>query len=232
MNVAHFIPMINAQQLGAIHVLAKKAGMDDDTYRDFLERETGHRSAKDLTMALGRHVIDKLKAIVEPDDTAKAKGAVAGLATPLGGKLRALWIAGYNLGIVQDRSDRAMLAYVERQTGVSHTRFFTDPRQGTQAVEGLKGWLARAGVAWPSEKDDEDAVASRRAVVDAQWFKLVQLRAVTPFGLEPFAMKVSGCAHWSALQGHHYDAVSSALGRKLRAVQGAPGRHERAEDVA
>src|SRR5437868_5094602 len=139
------VPMINAQQLGAIHVLKKKAAMDDDTYRDFLHRETGARSAKNLTMAQGGLVIEKLRAVTDVSSDPKAKGAVAGLSTPLGGKLRALWIAGYNLGIVQDRSDRAMLAFVERQTGVSHTRFFTDPRQGTQAVEGLKGWLARVG---------------------------------------------------------------------------------------
>jgi len=231
------------EQLAAIHVLAKRAGMDEDTRRDFMERETGQRSAKDMSIAQAGRVIEKLKEIAQPSsDAAKAKGAVAGLDTPFGRKLRALWIAGYNLGLVRDRSDRAMLAFVERQTGVSHTRFFTDPHQGTQAVEGLKAWLARNGVAWPTEKDDSDALASRHAIIDAQWLKLVGADAETAFvsadplgGLLPFAAKAAGKVgvfNWSTFSPRDLDQVQAALGRKLRAALAPRRRHHDNAEVA
>jgi Protein of unknown function (DUF1018) len=212
----------NAGQLAAIHTLAKKAGMDDDTYRAFLEREAGVRSAKLLTMADARKIIDKLKA------STGQGGAVAGLDTPLGGKLRALWIAGYNLGIVRDRTDRAMLSFLERQTGVSHVRFFTDPAQGTAAVEGLKGWLAReGGVHWMK---GDDPLAGRRSVCMAQWQRLVDLNAVDANGFFDYAHKVSRTVYTVAFTAKHYDTVSAALGRKLRAAMSQ--QRGRGEDAA
>ncbi|HAU77430.1 MAG TPA: GemA protein, partial [Agrobacterium sp.] len=33
-------------------------------------------------------------------------------------KMQSLWIAAYNLGIVEDREDRALEAFVKRQTGL------------------------------------------------------------------------------------------------------------------
>lgn len=232
---------VTGGQLASIHVLAAKARMDDATYRDFLEGLTGHRSAKQLSAAQAGQVIDKLKEITG-QGPALPKGAVSGLDTPLGAKLRALWIAGYNLGLVRDRSDRAMLVFVERQTGVSHTRFFTEPRQGSAAVEGLKGWLARNGVSWPSDKDDADAVASRRAIIDAQWLKLVAHDPTLAFsssdpmgGLLPFAAKVAGkigcfALTWAAFSTRDLDQVQAAIGRKLRAQ--LAGRRRSADQAA
>jgi hypothetical protein len=228
-------------QLAAIHSLAKRAGMDEETRRDFMERETGHRSAKDMSIAAAGRVIEKLKEVTGQGASLQ-RGAVAGLGTPLGGKLRALWIAGYNLGLVRDRSDRAMLSFVERQTGVSHTRFFTEPQQGTAAVEGLKGWLARNGVAWPTEKDDSDALASRRAIIDAQWLKLVSRDGKLAFvstdplgGLLPFAAKAAGkigAFNWSTFSPRDLDQVQAALGRKLRAAMSGRSRRDHAEVAA
>jgi len=208
--------MANAGQISAIHVLAKKAGMDDDTYRDFLEQHGGVRSAKLLTMAGARRAIDKLK------ESAGQGGAVAGLDSPIGGKLRALWIAGYNLGIVRDHTDRAMLSFLERQTGVSHPRFFTDPAQGSAAVEALKSWLARdAGVVWL--KDDKgNPLAGRRSVAIAQWQRLIALKAVEENGFFDFAHRITRTPYTVPFNAHHYDAISAALGRKLRAALARP----------
>lgn len=213
------------EQLAAIHVLKTQAGLDDDTYRDFLERETGSRSAKLIAVSAAGKVIEKLRDLA--GDGPKAAGAVAGLDTPLGRKLRALWIAGHNLGLVRDRTDRAMLSFLERQTGVSHTRFLTDPCQGTQAVEGLKAWLARdAGVAWPADKHGADALESRRAVLDAQWARLVELGAVTADGFFAFATRVTRKSHLAVLDAHDLDEVQAALGRKLRTQAAAVRRSE------
>ena len=210
--------MATREQLGAIHALKAKAGFDDDTYRDFLARETGVRSAKLLSASAAGRVIDELKRVTGQGVT--PKGAVAGLDTPIGRKLRALWIAGYNLALVRDRTDRAMLAFVERQTGVSHTRFFTDPAQGNQAIEGLKAWLAReGGVGWFTEEAEDAGILSRRAVINAQWATLAKWgEPKVGATLLAFAQRITAKLRWEDLEPRDYDAVSAALGRKLRAA--------------
>ncbi len=100
---------ITTGTLATIHTLKGKAGLDDETYRDLLEREAGVRSAKDLNMTAAGRVIDRLRAAA---GDAGPNGAVAGLDSPVGRKLRALWIAGYDLGVVRDRTDRAMLSFL------------------------------------------------------------------------------------------------------------------------
>ncbi|WP_316191281.1 MULTISPECIES: regulatory protein GemA [unclassified Bradyrhizobium] len=214
--------LATTSMISTIHVLKGKAALDDDTYRDFLARETGKRSAKELTVREAGRVIDQLRAAAgEPGPV----GAVSGLDGAIGSKLRALWIAGFNLGIVRDRSDRAMLAYLQRQTGVSHIRFLQMAGSGAAAIEGLKSWLTRAGgVEWPINGDD--VIAAKRAVLDAQWRKLIEIGAVKPVGLavdpmldlEAYATRVARCNRWETLRSEDYDQVAKSLGHKLRAA--------------
>lgn len=216
---------VTTSMIATIHTLKSRVGMDDDTYRDFLARETGKRSAKALTAREAGHVIEKLR---DATGGAAASGAVAGLDSPIGGKLRALWIAGYDLGVVRDRTDRAMLSFMQRQTGVSHTRFLRGGRDGTSAIEGLKAWLAReAGVVWPDGVTDVMfGAASKRAVLNAQWARLIALGAVKKIGgaVDPmndllgYAARITWLHEWQAMEGRHYDDVQKALGRKLRAA--------------
>jgi len=216
--------MSTGAQRGLIHALAAKAGMDEDTRRAFMQRETGVTSTTAMTTRQAAAVIDKLKPL------AGRSGAIPGLDSAPARKLRALWIAGYDLGLVRDRSDRAMLAFLERQTGVSHPRFLNEPGQATAAIEGLKSWLARAGkVTWPEAKADIAEV--KRAVLEAQWFRLVEIGAVKPFiverplsDLSSYADRVVGKRGWCFYQDEDYDSVQRALGRKLRrelALRGA-----------
>ncbi len=51
----------SARQIGLIHILAGKAGLDEDTRRDLMARETGQRSAKALTDAQAEKVIQALR---------------------------------------------------------------------------------------------------------------------------------------------------------------------------
>jgi hypothetical protein len=209
--------------IAAIHTLRPHAGLaDDDTYRDFLQRATGKRSAKELSAAEAPRVIERLRELA--GGGVAAKGAVAGLDGPMGSKLRALWISGYNLGIIRDRSDKAMLSFLQKQTGVSHVRFLQEPGAGSAAVEGLKSWLGRsAKIEWPA--NSEDVIGSKRAVLDAQWRRLIELDAVEHRGgtattamdsLEHYACAVARQNRWEGFQSHHYDEVQKALGNKLR----------------
>lgn len=212
------------RQIGAIRTLAAKAGMDEDTYRDFLDREAKVRSARQLSLAAAGHVIDKLKDMVGAP--ALAKGAVAGLNSPVARKLQALWIAGWNLGLIRDRTDRAMLAFLERQTGVSHTRFLSHPSDATSAIEALKDWLARAGgVVWPNDRRDDggDVLAHKWAVLFAQWAKFTgqDLSDLRKEEIASFAFKIIG-KDWRGFDSRDLDQVQAALGRKLRAAMERP----------
>lgn len=50
------------QELGLIHAGKKALALDDDTYRDLLEKLTGQRSAADLNWQQRKAVIDHLRA--------------------------------------------------------------------------------------------------------------------------------------------------------------------------
>ncbi|GLK74712.1 regulatory protein GemA [Ancylobacter dichloromethanicus] len=141
------------QQIGAIHAAKSRAGLDDDSYRDMLRRETGQPSSKGLNAGEASRVLDYLRALPgRPDMPLKAcsKGRKAiRIDGTYAGKLRALWITGYNLGVVEDRSDKALLAFCERQTGIAHPNWWRDAAPAQAAIEGLKAWIGReAGVDW------------------------------------------------------------------------------------
>lgn len=128
--------------LAAIHVAKKQLGLDDETYRAVLVRVTGKASAGAMNEAERRNVVEELR-------RQGFKPAKKGLEGPFAGKLQALWIAAYNLGIVRDRHDAAMLAFVKRQSSIDHTRFLQDAADARKAIEALKGWMTReAGVDW------------------------------------------------------------------------------------
>lgn len=224
-------PITNGMK-ATIHTLKARAGLDDETYRDLLFRETGHRSSTDLTALEASRVIDRLRE--SAGETAPAGGAVAGLDNPIGGKLRALWIAGFDLGIIAVRNDRAMLVFLERVAGVSHVRFLREPGEASKAIEGLKKWLARtANVQWPLKSDTGDLViASKRAVLEAQWRQLIAIGEVKPKpavdvmrDLEAYACAITRLNRWEAFAGEHYDEVQKSLGRKLRGAMGRRANH-------
>jgi len=235
--------LATTSMISTIHVLKAKAKFDDDTYRDFLARRAnGKRSAKELTTSEAGRVIEDLRSVA---GEAEIRGAVVGLDSAIGGKLRALWIAGYNLGIVRERTDRAMLAFLQRQTGVSHVRFLKDAQAASSAIEGLKSWLERAGgVEWPSGRGLDDltegdrVIASKRAILNAQWKKLIEIGAVKAVGqavdpmedLQFYAGKiVRQNRPWETMSTRDYDEVQKALGNKLR---GALARLDQAGESA
>ncbi len=138
----------------AIYGLRKELGLDDDTARDLYHREVGVRSLRDMTPGQQVRVMQALQRQVRT-----ARSAPKGLVGPYAGKLQALWISGWNLGIVRDRTDAALLSFVERQSGISHTRFLRDAKDARKAIEGLKSWLAReALIEWSDHADPIDAV--------------------------------------------------------------------------
>jgi hypothetical protein len=200
---------IRKRLLAKVHVLKSQQRLDDEDYRDMLHRVTGKRSAALCSQEDLVKVIERLK----PQHT-------AGIG-PYHAKVMALWITAYNLGIANNPSDTAMLAFVTRQTGIEAIRWLRDPADANRAIESLKGWIARAGaVDWTAYPDNP-----RRAVVEAQWRRLCGLGAVWSVrpgenhadALMNYIAKVTGCTAMQWMSEENWDAAIKALGSKLRA---------------
>lgn len=132
--------------LAAIHVAKKQLGLDEDTYRAALVNITGKASTRDMTEA------ERNKVVAAFRDRGFKPGS-NGTRKPLEGryakKLQALWIAGWNLGVFRNRDDKALIAFVKRQTKLSHVQFLHDEADARKAIEAIKAWLTReAKVNW------------------------------------------------------------------------------------
>jgi phage gp16-like protein len=163
--------------LAKLHIAKKQLGLDDDTWRDLLERETGKRSSKDMSDGERGRVLDVLK---NHGFKPASKGSRKGIEGKYAPKLQALWIAGYNLGLIRNRDDAALLAFVKRQTGIDHTRFLRYAEDGARAIEALKAWLERdGGVAWSKDRFLPDwTQANGYRIARAQHAKLIKCEAL------------------------------------------------------
>ncbi len=123
--------------LAKIHVAKKQMGLDDDTYRDLLERATGQRSAAGLTDRQLVGVLDALKASGWQAPVRKPTSSKPPVA-----KVLALWADMCAQGIPRDKSDAALTAFVKRMAGVDRPEWLT-PAQASKVIEGLKAWRAR-----------------------------------------------------------------------------------------
>ncbi|MBL8575106.1 MAG: regulatory protein GemA [Hyphomicrobiaceae bacterium] len=212
----------SAAQRGLIHALSKQAGLGEGERRELLRTIAGVSSTTELSGGGAAAVIDRLKELSSWQSP--TKGAIR-LDGPYAGKIRATWITGHQLGMVRDRTDAAMLAFVLRQTGISHTRWLRDADAARKVVEALKGWIERES-GWAYD-DALTPLGHKLTILRAQWARLIRL------GLRPRA----GNADW-ALEGYaaatvgrtnlmtlgdlaeaEADQVIAALGRKIHKLQ-------------
>ncbi|MGA7673524.1 MAG: phage protein GemA/Gp16 family protein [Rhizomicrobium sp.] len=149
-------------KLGKLHKLAKEAGLGEDAYRDKLELVTGARSARDLSDA-------------DLDKAISSFHVKQNVNHPHTSKVKALWIACWNLGAVENGRDVALDAFVRRQTGKERLAFLT-PGEANKVTEALKAIAERDGFVVPP--NDAGGIFARRALLKAQWEKLAKLGAV------------------------------------------------------
>ncbi|ACM37179.1 hypothetical protein RvVAT039_04530 [Agrobacterium vitis] len=206
--------------IAAIHVAKKHLGLDEDTYRAKLENITGKPSAKDMTEAERQKVLK----VFRGEGFAPAP-ASAGKRKPLVGKfakkLQALWIAGWNLGVVENRDDAALLAFVTRQTGLDHVRFLHHADDAKKAIEGLKTWLAReAGVGFGNTNGQEWLASDGAKIAWAQW-KILNpgVSLIVRKGFDAQVASLLGLSNvWLAdLKPSQWQTVMNALGERVRA---------------
>lgn len=195
--------------LAAIHVANKQLGLDEDTARDLYQRVTGKRSLREMNPR------EHLR-IVEEQRRQGFKPAEKGLQGPFAKKLQALWIAAWNLGIVRERHDAALLSFVKRQTGIEHTRFLLDAEDAAKAVDALKAWMTReAGVDWSQSVNTAEWLRSPGAKIAlAQWHRLSVAKAVDPKGFRQFVWDMA--KPLDQMADRDWPAVMNALGDMVR----------------
>lgn len=223
---------IQPAQRGTIHAIRKTIGLDEGSYRGLLSG-WGARSSNDLSEVQADAVIARLKGLQTPSNN-RAEG-------PFAKKLQALWISGWNLGVIRNKGDAALHAWMDDNfgcRGITHTRFLIDQAQAQMVIEGLKAWLERqCGVDWPTGRAST-GLPQLRAVLVAQWRRAVALDAVEGFpagddGLREYAGELlhrdrSRLAPIADRDLTMADLirVSNALGVIIRAAQAAGGDDE------
>lgn len=183
--------------IAKIHIAKKQLGLDDDLYRDTLRRITGKSSSGAMTENERQKVLDHFSKAGFKAHSRRRSMPISGPAARHARKIEALWLSGWNLGVIHDRSAAAMESFIARQTGIAKAQWLKDAGDAGKVIEALKAWLAReGGVAWGKD----DAASS---VLNAQWRKCAAL------GIEPSA--------WV-----HDDAIEEQqrLGRLIRAAKG------------
>ncbi len=138
-----------------IHIAKGQLGLDDDTYRATLVQLVAKDSCKAMT---GGELETVLKHFHRAGFKPRGK-AFTGPSTKYAAKIHALWISGWNLGVIRDNSDAAMEAFIHRQTGIAKAQWLKDAKDAAKVIDALKAWLAReAGVQWSNHREASNAV--------------------------------------------------------------------------
>ena len=244
---------LRTRQIRAIKAAQRAHDLDDATYRALLVRVTGKDSCAAMTDAERGRVLDELnrgnrrtrKSVARSETrpgTGPARRRQPGEAA-IAAKAKALWQSLWNLGETGSAEDSALDAFVKRQAGVDSLRFITAAK-AHQVVEALKGWCTRAGVRWPTPSRmaeinhlrgmaslplADTGLASKFAVIDAQWRRLADLGAIgvgptfASSALQTWLQRTAGgmtCVEY--LDAARADDVMRRLGVWLRDAQNNP----------
>ncbi len=210
--------------IAAMHVARKQLDLDEDAYRAKLFAITGKSSAKDMTEAERQMVLGEFRKVGFQPAPGRA-AARRQLTGKYAKKLQALWIAGWNLGVIRDRDDRAMLAFIKDQTGLDDTRFLHHADDARAAIEGLKAWLKReAAVMFGNITGCEWLASDGAKIAWAQW------RILTPGanlmvrkGFDQAVSEILGIRLvWLAdVKPAHWQTVMNIFGERIRAARKA-----------
>lgn len=202
------------RSLAAIHVAKKQLGLDDDTYRAMLTRLTGKQSAKDMNETERFTVIEALR---QQGFKKVSKPSQKRLESKFAPKLQALWIAAWNLGLVKNRTDKALISFIKRQTGIDHVRFLRYPDDAAKVIEALKAWLARdGGVDWIGAATLADYQQSNGYKIAKAQANKLNLSCQT---IWPAVFEIIGEIAPERITDKQWQTVMNALGERLRKAQ-------------
>ena len=194
--------------IGRVHAAASRWGLDEDARRALQLRVAGKSSCADMTVGELERVLAELR-------RHSPRGAGAGHQR----KVKALWISLYYLGVVDDRRDSAIDAFVRRQAKVDALRFLT-PSAASAVIEALRGMAARdGGVDWDGWTGNPPIKGDQVHVVHAIWGRLERLgvlKAPAVFGLPGYGKRMGLPDDPRRYEAAHWDTLIRTLGRRLR----------------
>lgn len=144
---------LRRDDLSKIHIAKKQLGLDDDTYRAMLWSIARVRSAKDLDFTGRQRVLHHLRKRGFKGKPAAASAPAPAPMDPQIAKIRALWLELRDVGGIDDASERALQAFVRRQTGVDALAWLSTS-QASAVIESLKQWLRRLAPAVAPNSSD------------------------------------------------------------------------------
>lgn len=206
--------------LAAIHVGVKQLGLDEDAAREMYARVTGKRSLRDMSEGERRKVVAHLRESGFSAGSASSRRPLSGRYAPI---LQALWVSAWNLGIIRNRDDKALIAFVARQTTIEHLSWVRDRDDAMKAIEALKSWMRRESGDPRLFRHDRAAPGwrndPRAQVVMAQWDILKRADATPAASLEAWRPGVTGAL--ASLDGEQLIDVQRDLGRLVREARQA-----------
>ena len=149
----HNLPADQRKRLLAlIHIAKKDSRMSDGDYRTFLKSVTGLDSSKDMDAAQLQAVVDGFRQMGWKVGTCQS---IKGKLSPktraqkgrksMASKIRALWIECFKAGVVTNRYEEGLNAYVQRMTGIDRVDWIRRPSDGRTVIEALKKMLEERG---------------------------------------------------------------------------------------
>jgi hypothetical protein len=217
--------------LKAIHVARRQLGLDEDDYRAVLERVTGKRSSGVMTETERRAVVEEFRRLGFAGVASSLASGRKPLEGPFAKKLQALWISCWNLGIARSRDDKALIAFVKRQTGLEHVRFLRQASDAAKAVEALKGWMAReAGIRWGTSNGYDFLTHDAGKVAWAQ-YRMLHPGAALPGDAAAFSSEVTRMAFGEAHLGKNAGDLKPADWRAVMNAWGERVRDQKARGV-
>ena len=208
-----------AHAYAKIHVAAKQLGLDEDAQRDVYERVTGERSLRAMNgPQLAAVNAEMIRLGFKPS---KAKGGkLNGTYGPI---MRAMWLSAYNLGVVRNNRDEAMIKWVYRQTQIEHLNWVRHPEDANKAIDALKLWMRReskcphlytqTAANWPHKWQRFNPAVQ---VIFCQWDILTRLEAAPANTL------------YGHLRAAGYQAMENGDKPKIHAIQKEFGKLVRA----
>ena len=149
---ARFVSPRRRAMEGKVHVAKKEMGIDEDTYRGMMMDVTGKASLTQLNDREVEQLVEHFKAKgwqAKPKSPPKFAGSHSkGADHPTARKARALWISLYQLGAIENASERALETFVKRQMGIDRLAW-ANQGQMDKVIEGLiaigrrHGWDAK-----------------------------------------------------------------------------------------
>lgn len=134
-------------QMQKIHIAKKELGLSDELYRDILHVNFKAGSSKELNTVQAARLLDIFAAKGWQAKRGKESGKSPRYEDRQHRKILAMWITLHQAGVVRSGSDKALQAYVKRQTGIDNLKW-CDGGECHKLIESLKKWGQREDVAF------------------------------------------------------------------------------------